>query len=699
MNGIRKILFLITAITMTALAVLPGAAFAADKTYTLNMSSTGASPATVTALFNNKGNSSFNSLTLSVPAGYTLTGTPTASRGVVTYSGGVVTVLNINLPTGSGQTLTVNMPGVVAGTGSCGSGISANWTAVLWTGSTLSGSNFLKVNPSNTTTTIAPLCYTVSGSTATGGTVTCSPATVTAGSNSTCSVSTTPGYTFNGFSANCGAPATATSCTVGNVQSNQTVTGSFTQINYAINGSSSAGGAVTCNPTSVTYGQSSLCTVAINPGYNFTGFSTNCGAPATATSCTVGNVQAPQTVTATFSQIPYAINGSIVPGGTVTCTPSSVTYGQSSVCSVAVNPLYTFNAFSGNCGAPTTATSCTVSNVQSSQTVTATFTSNVLAITSQPTSAALSPPTPGDPTPFGVTVTITPGGPTVTPDTSACGNATWTSSGTGPTTFTFTIPKASNITSCTIVFNAPNYNPATLSNLPVYAGTLNCGSYADSYGNVDTGYSLDPDADMAYVIAGGSGWGLRRGPNKDNAVCVKVNYTCALSADNIATCTWDKLSGQQATFNYVFVWNAVDVGSKGWKDYQPLVSWGVASPGTGVPYDPTTPSTFNYNWMPGLACVNDTFPTMPAPPTLPSNPDLYPMAILPLIPAVPPYSNSTLNLLPQYQPGKVADVCISQQGSTSVGTPSSSSSSRPVTLQFWHKVIDEADVTVKGPTS
>ena len=612
MNGLRRNFGVVVAVLMlAAIALSSGAALAGDKQYTLAMSTPSGttSPTTVIATFTNKGNSSFNSFTLTLPTGYSLIGTPTisASKGTVSYNSTtrVVKVTDIGLPVGSGnnEVITVTMMNV-ASSGACGPGSASTWTSAVWTGSSLNGNLFTPTGPA-ATTSLSPLCYTVSGSTATGGTVTCTPSTVSAGGSSTCSVAVNPGYSFTGFSANCGAPTTATSCTVSNVQSAQTVTATFSQINYAINGSTSAGGMVTCSPTSVTYGQSSLCSVAVNPGYTFTGFS-------------------------------------------------------------------------ANCGAPTTATSCTVNNVQSSQTVTATFVSNTLAITLAPTSAALSPPSPAAPTPFGVTVSITPGGPTVTPDTTACGNATWTSTGSGAsTTFTFTIPKASNITSCTIVFSAPNYNSTTLSNLPVYAGVLFCGDYDSVNGPGD--FTYDPDLPSTLTGLGSSyvgtpGWGLRRGPNKDGSACIKVNYSCNLDATpNLARCTFDKASGQQATFKYLFLWGPRAPQANGWTDYRPQVSWNIANPDTSYVLP---------DWVPLLACISDLFPILPTLPT----------TILPVIPSVAPFTDGA-NTRAWYQPGQTALVCGAQQGWTAVGSPGN-----PL-LQIWNIVIDESDVTVKGPTS
>ena len=113
MNCMRKVLGFATMLLLAAFALSSGAAFAADKHYTIAMTSTGASPASVTATFTNSGNSSFNSLTLSLPAsGYSLASgaTVTSSRGQATIVAGHVQVLSINLPTGNLTRVTMAPP-------------------------------------------------------------------------------------------------------------------------------------------------------------------------------------------------------------------------------------------------------------------------------------------------------------------------------------------------------------------------------------------------------------------------------------------------------------------------------------------------------------------------------------------------------------------------------------------------------------
>ncbi len=142
--------------------VLPfGAALGAEKQYTLTVS-----PATPTAssgpftfTFTNDGNSSFNSLVLTVPTGWSIpAGTiVSSSRGNASVNADRkgVTVNAINLPNGAGQSMTVTV-GAATGTAACGAQ-SGEWTAQPWTGSSVgSGQKFRISGPSPSTSLPLP---------------------------------------------------------------------------------------------------------------------------------------------------------------------------------------------------------------------------------------------------------------------------------------------------------------------------------------------------------------------------------------------------------------------------------------------------------------------------------------------------------------------------------------------------------------
>jgi hypothetical protein len=198
------------------------------------------------------------------------------------------------------------------------------------------------------------------------------------------------------------------------------------------------GGSVSCNDDTVNHGGSTFCRATVNTGYVFDRF-TNCIDEAQsrlgANVCTVSNVTANTTVTASFSAITdgacgtsngqtlatepttnlcdtgtagtvsatdtgwswsctgenggttddscsankgYTITATASPveGGSVRCDDDTVNHGGSTNCSATANPGYVFDRFS-NCidGAllRKTGNTCTVSNVTADTTVTATF--------------------------------------------------------------------------------------------------------------------------------------------------------------------------------------------------------------------------------------------------------------------------------------------------------------------------------------
>jgi hypothetical protein len=216
----------------------------------------------------------------------------------------------------------------------------------------------------------------------------------------------------------------------------------------------------------------------------------------------------------------------------------------------------------------------------------------------------------------------------------------------------------------------------------IFNGVLNCGDFASQGGRTD----LDPNLDGPFV--GTPGWGLRRGPNTDGSACTLVDFTCDLTLSNIASCSYDKTTGQQASFTYVFLWNPVPPialtdppnpnPGAGWTNYRSQISWGIANP---------NPDTTSVDWVPGLACVIDMFPPLSPIPT-----HAQMLAVLPIIPNVQPFiTNGAAHS--QYLPGASALVCIGQQGSTSVGNPSTGN----VLIQYYDKVLDEVDLLMKGP--
>jgi hypothetical protein len=156
------------------------------------------------------------------------------------------------------------------------------------------------------------------------------------------------------------------------------VTATFSAAKYPITATANpaAGGTVTCTPNPVTHGTNSTCTAVPKTGYALTGFSGDC----TGATCTLTNVTAAQSVTATFGLKTYVITASASPlvGGTLTCAPNPVTHGTNSTCTAAANTGYTLSAFTG-CTRIGTTSQCTLTSVTAAKRVTASFRASVTA--------------------------------------------------------------------------------------------------------------------------------------------------------------------------------------------------------------------------------------------------------------------------------------------------------------------------------
>ena len=423
---------------------------------------------------------------------------------------------------------------------------------------------------------------------------------------------------------------------------------------------------MTCTPNPVPWNTSTTCTATAGAGYGFVSFSWRLQRHET--SCTLNNVTSAKSVTANFAQNAITATASPAAGGSVSCDPNPVPYGGNSTCTASAASKYTFTGFSGDCSGAT----CTLSGVTSNKNVTANFVSNTLAITSSPSSAAVG-------VPFDVIIGSTPTGADVSFSAGCDASSSKTTLGDGSTKFTITINTLpAPPSTCTMTFTATNYNPIPLNNLQVYKGVLFCGDYDSINGPGIPPY--DPDAPSTISGLGSSyvgtpGWGLRRGPNKDGPACVKVNYTCDLDATaNTANCTFDKLSGQQATFKYLFLWAPRAPQANGWTS--------IARRSRGTPRSRIRARAARLGSA--VECISDLFPALPTLPTtiLPTDPEC---------PAVHGWREYVNGLVPAE---RQALVCGAQQGWTSVERERPGNASE---IQIWNIIIDESDLAIKGP--
>jgi hypothetical protein len=234
-----------------------------------------------------------------------------------------------------------------------------------------------------------------------------------------------------------------------------------------------------------------------------------------------------------------------------------------------------------------------------------------------------------------------------------------------------------------------NLLPVDSARFSIYSGTLGCTSgnnfASGTTGPGTTNVPLDPRTDAAYI--GTPGWALVRGPNWDQGECQQVDYSFNVDPlSNTATFLWDKTvqPPQNAAFKYVILWSPFTVDTStastpgvmspaGWSSVRPMVSWGIANPQRNT-----------LDFVPALACAGEDL--------------TQGQALLPVIPNVWPFNDPAAP--PQYRPldgsgnPQTAKVCIAQSGFSSVGRDGSGN----VLVQWWDKVVDEADaVIIRNP--
>jgi len=229
---------------------------------------------------------------------------------------------------------------------------------------------------------IPPATYTVSATVNGGnGHVSCSPTSVTAGDNSTCTAVPDAGYQVQSWSGACATAGSAAQCDLSNVQADQNSTVSFAALpvpTFTISATvSGSNGSVSCAPSPVPQGDSSSCDAVPNPGYQVASWTGACAASGQNVHCALSNVQADQTSTVSFTLIPpstYHVSASVVLGhGSVSCTPNTVTSGGNSTCTAVPDPGYQVANWDGDCAGWGTQSQCYLTKIKADQTATVSF--------------------------------------------------------------------------------------------------------------------------------------------------------------------------------------------------------------------------------------------------------------------------------------------------------------------------------------
>jgi len=671
MNSLRKVLgFLMAAFLLGAFAQ-PAFADGADEKFTFvvpTTASAGAQTITATLATQVGDDDRIKSFKIYAPAGVTInsasaTGVLPANLSIAPAApatGNVLSVKNVSLSR-TARTITVTM-NVTFPSNACTSTV-YTWNAKAWEDTSFSsGAYVLSATGSNVKTTVAAVCYTVTGTaspSSAAGSVSCqSP--VAPGGSSTCTTTANPGYKIDHFSAGC-VPA-GTNCTVSNVQANTGVTAYFVLIQYAVNGSNSPGGSVSCDSPK-TYGQSSTCTATVTPGYNLTGF-TNCARIGMTNQCTVSNITADTAVTANVTA--YTVDTKTNTGtgfGTVSCGPLQQPSGTITCTATASTDTLTlsrFNKWNTDCSSSTT-NICTLDMTTGNKTISAEFVRR-LVVTGLPSSGS-STASCTSPVDYGASSTCT-----AYPEGSAF-----------LASFTANCPRIGTTNTCTVT-NVTVDTRVTAA-FTAAVGNVGCTSsnYASNNGKVDpdlTYVNLDstiPSGSTTPIGATSGDYGIRRGPNYDDltganpCVLVGVNLT---KTDNIAKFTYDKSFGQKGSFKYTIVWDEQPVDPSGdttsWTSNRPKVAW-VTTDYPALTGDPV--------FVPALACVDDDL-------TLGTS-------LMPVLPNVPPFDGTGVSATySDYRADgtKQAKMCVAQHGWISNQTLSG-----VIQVIYWDKIVDLSD--------
>ena len=348
-----------------------------------------------------------------------------------------------------------------------------------------------------------------------GGTVTCTPDPVNHGASTSCTQTPNAGYTFANWSGACAGNG---ACAPSNVTANLTVTANYNITTYAIAASASPalGGSVICTPNPVNHGTSSGCSQTPNAGYSFTGWSGACTGTG---SCSLTNVTANQSVTASYSLNTYSIlkQSNPIAGGTVTCTPDPVNHGATTSCTQTPNAGYTFTNWSGACSGNG---ACAPSNVTANLTVTATYSLNSYTIT-----RVVSPVAGGS-------VTCTPN-PVSHGSSSTCSqtpNAGYTFTGWSGACTGNGACSLTNVTANQTVTASYSLNTYTVTSsaIPAAGGSMSCVPTTVNYNSTST-CTATPNLGYVLGVWGGTCTGAASGVGNMTYTSNPVTAICSVS--------------------------------------------------------------------------------------------------------------------------------------------------------------------------
>jgi hypothetical protein len=167
--------------------------------------------------------------------------------------------------------------------------------------------------------TFSPITYTITSSTATGGTIS-QPGNISVnyGSSLTLTITCDPGYQIAGVLVDNVSAGNVSSYTFSNITSNHSISASFKKIRYKISGSAGGGGSISpADTVSLYYGGSQTFTIYPAENYKISDVQVDNRSVGAVSSYKFENVSGNHTISATFSYITYLVDGSSGIGGSI----------------------------------------------------------------------------------------------------------------------------------------------------------------------------------------------------------------------------------------------------------------------------------------------------------------------------------------------------------------------------------------------
>ncbi|HTJ41569.1 MAG TPA: choice-of-anchor D domain-containing protein [Kofleriaceae bacterium] len=263
--------------------------------------------------------------------------------------------------------------------------------------------------------------------------------------------------------------ASGTTCTIASVTASTTVTANFTVKQYTVTtGVSPAGSGTVTGGGTFNAGSTVTLTAAKSGNYAFSSW-TNCPS-ASGTTCTITNLQASTTITANFVIPQYTVTTGVSPAGAGTVTGGGTFNAGSTVTlTAAKSGNYAFSSWS-NCPSAS-GTTCTITNLQASTTITANFIIPQYTVTAVASPSNGGSVTGGGTFAAGSTVTLT-----ASPASSSWSFSSWTNCPSASGT-TCTISNLQATTTITASFYQPTYSvtvSGTGSGTGGFSGSVPC---------------------------------------------------------------------------------------------------------------------------------------------------------------------------------------------------------------------------------